>query len=152
MAQLMPRTCWLHHSLVSGASLKASLQRSPTLGPLSKKSRTEATWVHNIFPLWTITIYFIVFKKSYSSPTSCIIISPHEVSLISNTKCMCKQSTLETGSEQCTHLSNFTFGSTRTRGCWMRSFTTLRALELLVRFVLNHFASFSRDGGIRLQR
>lgn len=152
MAQLMPRTYWLHHSLVSGASLKASLQRSPTLGPLSIESRTEATWVHNIFPLSTSTIYFIVLKKSYNSPTSCIIISPHEVSLISNTKCMCKQNNLETASEQCTHLSNFTFGSTRTRWCWMRSFTTLRALELLVRFVLNHFASFSRDGSIRLQK
>lgn len=152
MAQLMPRTYWLHHSLVSGANLKASLQRSPTLGPLSIESWTEATWVHNIFPLSTSTIYFIVLKKSYNSPTSCIIISPHEVSLISNTKCMCKQNNLETASEQCTHLSNFTFGSTRTRWCWMRSFTTLRALELLVRFVLNHFASFSRDGGIRLQK
>lgn len=91
MAQQMPRIYWLHHSLVSGASLKASLQRSPTLGPLSKESRTEATWVINIFPLSTSTIYFIVLKKSYSSPTSCIIISPHEMSLISNTKCMCKQ-------------------------------------------------------------
>lgn len=152
MAQQMPRIYWLHHSLVSGASLKASLQRSPTLGPLSKDSRTEASWAHNIFPLCTITIYFIVFKKPYSSPTFCIIILPHEVALISNTTCMCKQNNLETASEQCTHLSNFTFGSTRTRGCWMRSFTTLRALELLVRFVLNHFASFSRDGGIRLQK
>lgn len=91
MAQQMPRTYWLHHSLVSGASLKASLQRSPTLGPLSIESRTEATWVHNKFPLSTSTIYFIVLKKSYNSHTSCIIISPHEVSLISNTECMCKK-------------------------------------------------------------
>lgn len=151
MAQQMPRTYWLHHSLVSGASLKASLQRSPTLGPLSIESRTEATWVHNIFPLSTSTIYFIVLKKSYNSPTSCIIISPHEVSLISNTECMCKKKNKKLPLSN-THLSNFTFGSTRTRGCWMRSFTTLRALELLVRFVLNHFASFSRDGGIRLQK
>lgn len=72
MAQQMPRIYWLHHSLVSGASLKASLQRSPILGPLSKKSKTEASWAHNIFPLCTSTIYFIVFKKPYSSPTSCI--------------------------------------------------------------------------------
>lgn len=78
----MPRIYWLHHSLVNEASLKASLQRSPTLGPLSKKSRTELY----IFPLCTSTIYVIVFKKTYSSPTSCTIISPHEVSLTSNTE------------------------------------------------------------------
>lgn len=150
MAQPMPRIYWLHHSLVNEASLKASLQRSPTLGPLSKKSRTELhefiTYSHYV-PVQSM----LLFSKS-------LIVALHLVQSYHLMKSllpqiqngMCGPNNLETASEQYTHLSNFTFGSARTRGCWMRSFTTLRALELLVRFVLNHFASLSRDRGIRL--
>lgn len=131
--------------MVNGANLKASLQKSLTLGPLSKnqghKPHEYIKFSHNV-----PTQSMLLFSKS-------LIVALLIRSLLSQKQNgMCRQNNLETASEHYTHLSNFTFGSARTRGCWMRSFTTLRALKLLVGFVLNHFASLSRDRGIRLRK